>query len=501
MTGHGGWPMTVFLTPDGVPFYGGTYFPTRRPTRHAVVHADPHSRLERVSLEAGRRRAHGGVASARCTTSATRADAQRRPAHAGAARPRVSRARRALRRGATAASRARRSFRRRCRSTFCCGTGRARGVENALAIVTHSFTQMARGGIYDQVGGGFARYAVDAMWLVPHFEKMLYDNALLIRLGAHLWQATKDAEVRRVVEETIDWAAREMRSPEGGFYSSLDADSEGHEGKFYVWSAAEIDAILGDDAPVARAYWGVTTTAISRERTFSRSSATAATIAARSSRSTVEQLDARSSRARRRSSTTCARSASGRAATTRFSRRGTGSWCAASPRRRARSATTSTARWRSRARRFCSTRLVRDGRVLRSYKDGRARIAGYLEDHAALGLAALAVYELTFDDRWLDRARAMATSIGRTGSGTTQTGAFFDTASDHETLITRPRDVHRQRDAVGHVARRRAAVASRRAVARRRRATPRDVRRRDARAGDRAISVGVRAHARLRRTC
>ena len=100
---------------------------------------------------------------------------------------------------------------------------------------------MARGGIYDQVGGGFARYSVDAHWLVPHFEKMLYDNALLVRLGAHLWQATRDAEVRRVTEETLGWLAREMTSPEGGFYSSLDADSEGHEGRYYVWDASELD--------------------------------------------------------------------------------------------------------------------------------------------------------------------------------------------------------------------------------------------------------------------
>src|SRR5262249_35589752 len=130
--------------------------------------------------------------------------------------------------------------------------------ERALAIVRNSFTHMARGGIYDQIGGGFARYTVDAIWLVPHFEKMLYDNALLVRLGAHLWQATKDEEVRRAADQTSAWATRELRSPDGGFYSSFDADSEGHEGKFYVWSAEEFNTLLGEDAAVAGAYWGVT---------------------------------------------------------------------------------------------------------------------------------------------------------------------------------------------------------------------------------------------------
>jgi uncharacterized protein YyaL (SSP411 family) len=117
---------------------------------------------------------------------------------------------------------------------------------------------MANGGIYDQVGGGFHRYAVDARWLVPHFEKMLYDNALLVRLGANLWQATHDADIRRVTEQTIQWLRREMTSPEGGFYSSLDADSEGQEGKFYVWTERELDAILGPDSPPFKTYYGTT---------------------------------------------------------------------------------------------------------------------------------------------------------------------------------------------------------------------------------------------------
>jgi hypothetical protein len=311
--------------------------------------------------------------------------------------------------------------------------------ERALSIATNSFLQMARGGIYDQVGGGFARYTVDAIWLVPHFEKMLYDNALLVRFGAHLWQATGDAETRRVVEETIDWAIREMRAPDGGFYSSYDADSEGHEGKFYVWDAAELDAALGNDAAIMRAYWGVrsggnfeghnilfvaTRDTRALARRFSISLDELEEIVARSKRTLYERRKRR--------------------VWPGLDDKVLASWNGLMVRGIAEAARAfgndEYRRVAIESGTFLFERMVRDGRVLRSYKNGRARITGYLEDYASLALAALSLYELTFDTRWLARARELGESIVRL-FWDDDVNAFFDTASDHEALVVRPRDV------------------------------------------------------------
>ncbi len=285
---------------------------------------------------------------------------------------------------------------------------------------------MARGGITDQLGGGIHRYTVDAIWLVPHFEKMLYDNALFARLGAHLWQATGDDAFRRAAEGTVDWAAREMLSAEGGFYSSLDADSEGHEGKFYVWSEGEIDAILGADAAVMKAHWGVTAGGnfeganilfvagppappeiVARAR--------AALLAARAKRvrpGRDEKVLAAWNGLMLRAVADCARI---------FGR----------------------ADYRELAVRngeFLFEHSVRDGRAMRTRTAAVTAIGGFLEDHAALGLAALAVYELTLDPAWLARARELAESMNE-WFWDEPAGAFFDTARDAERLITRPREV------------------------------------------------------------
>jgi len=297
---------------------------------------------------------------------------------------------------------------------------------------------MARGGIYDQVGGGFARYAVDAVWLVPHFEKMLYDNALLVRLGAHLWQATGDAEVRRVTEETIDWLRREMTSPDGGFYSSLDADSEGHEGKFYVWASQELDALLGDDAELVKSYYGVTRAGNFEGKSILFVPFDPAQVAGRAGVS-EDELAAAIERAKR----------------TLYDVRAKRVWPGLDDKilagwnglmlRGLAEAARVFGREEDRvlavrSGEFLFSRMVREGRVLRSYKDGRARLAGYLEDHAALGLGALALYELTFDRQWLDRARAMCDAMIQ-WFWDEKTSTFYDTAHDHEALVTRPRDV------------------------------------------------------------
>jgi uncharacterized protein YyaL (SSP411 family) len=315
---------------------------------------------------------------------------------------------------------------------------RRTGTDYALDMVATSFRKMARGGIYDHLGGGFHRYAVDTTWTVPHFEKMLYDNALLGRLGVHIWQATRDPEVRRVTEETMDWVAREMTSPDGGFYSSLDADSEGHEGTFYVWTRDEIERALGEEGRLAAAYWGVTADPNFEERYILHAPHELGVVAARAGvtpDAVVEAIvNARAVLLARRAR----RERPGR------DEKVLASWNGLMLRAVAESARAfGRDDYRAMAVRnaeFLLREMVRDGRVMRSHTSGVTRIAGYLEDHAAVALGLLDVYGLTFDPRWLDEARRIADAID-TWFWDERTGAYFDTASDHETLLTRPRDI------------------------------------------------------------
>ena len=437
MIGHGGWPMTIFLTPAGEPFYAGTYFPPvdghGLPSFARILRsvADAyHTKRDRVTQTATAMRDIYAAATARMGPSgaldATTLDrafhglAERfDPAHGGFE-------------GAP-------KFPQAMSLDFLLRYAKRMDASHALAIVETSFRNMARGGIYDQVGGGFHRYAVDAIWLVPHFEKMLYDNALLARLGVHLWQAAKDPEVRRVTEETIGWVAREMTSPDGGFYASLDADSEGVEGKFYVWSEREIDAALGPESADFKTRYGVTPAgnfeganilhvADGGALPAGRAGPTeAALIAARTrARDTLAGIRDRRIRPGRDEKMLAAWNGlmlrAVAAAARAFGRDDYAALALANAE-------------------FLRRNLVRPGgRVMRTHTDGVTKIAGYLEDHAAVALGFLATYELSADRTWLDLAIEIARAI-ETWFWDEAAEAFFDTARDADPLITRPRDV------------------------------------------------------------
>jgi uncharacterized protein YyaL (SSP411 family) len=298
----------------------------------------------------------------------------------------------------------------------------------AEQMVRTTLERMAKGGMYDQVGGGFARYSVDAYWLVPHFEKMLYDNALLARAYLHGWQLTGDALFRRVCEETLDWALQEMRGPEGGFYSALDADSEGEEGKFYVWTEQELRDALGEDAPAMLAHWGV-------ERGPNFEGRSILHVAG-------DDVDPEvRARARRKLYEIRAKRVWPGLDDKRLT-----AWNALMVAALADAGAVLGREDYLAAARRCATFLLeqmRDdkGRLRRTYKDGRAALNGYLEDHAFLVEALLVLYEATLETRWFVAARNLADSMVVRFRDPGEPGGFFDTASDHEALVVRPRSI------------------------------------------------------------
>jgi uncharacterized protein len=422
MTGHGGWPLNAFATPEQVPFYAGTYFPPRsrqgmpswRQVLEGVAHAWATQRGQ-IREQGARIVEHLGV-SAQIepdpgepepglleTAVATIRDAEDR-AHGGFGGapkfPQAPAIELLLRRGG-----------------------------DASAVALRALRAMVRGGVYDQLGGGFARYTVDAAWVVPHFEKMLYDNALLARACLHGWQASGDPLLRQACCETLDWALREMRGPEGGFASALDADSEGVEGRFYVWTLDELSTALADETllAVAVAHFGVTP-----EGNFEGASilvrAGADTDPPELGEIRRRLLAVRAARVRpglddkRISSWNAlmlAALAEAGAVLERSDYRDAAVACAD----------------------FLLTELrTPDGRLLRTWKDGRAHLAGYLEDHAYLTEALLTLYEATFDARWFAAAHALAdATIARFGDD--ERGGFFSTADDHERLVARRKDL------------------------------------------------------------
>jgi uncharacterized protein YyaL (SSP411 family) len=419
MTGHGGWPMTVFLDPEGVPFYGGTYFPpdtsrgmpSFQMVMEAVVHAFETQREEIRERATGTRARLGALGEVEPRdlpeTAALEEAVQRLLAVAD------------RRNGGFGGAP---KFPPASSLELLLARGEAEHVELTL-------DKMLGGGIYDQLGGGFARYSVDAIWLVPHFEKMLYDNALLARAYLHGWQQLGHQRYRRVCEETLDWMLREMRGPEGGFYSALDADSEGEEGKFYVWTPEQIRGVLGDRAEAVAEHYGVT-----EEGNFE--GANVLHLAGGAAAEGPEGLD------EMRQALLEARAQ--RVHPGLDDKRLT-SWNALAIAALADAGAVFGREDYLDAARTCATFLLeqlRDeaGNLLRTYKDGRAHLNAYLEDHAFLLEALLTLYEATFEARWFSEARALAdVTIERFGDP--ERGGFYSTSADHEELIARRKEV------------------------------------------------------------
>jgi uncharacterized protein YyaL (SSP411 family) len=446
LSGRGGWPMTVFLTPDGRPFHGGTYFPPE--DRHGMpgfprvllaIAQAYHERREDVLKAADQLTAHlePGIPAGARDTEAGRLT----PALLDEAAQRLASQFDATNGGFGGAPK----FPAAMTLDFLLRHHVRTGNRHSLEMVAVSLDKMARGGIYDQLGGGFHRYAVDDIWLVPHFEKMLYDNALLARLYLRAFQVTGNPLHRRIAEETIDYVLREMTHPDGGFYSSQDADSEGEEGKFFTWTTAQLAEVLGaGDARLIAQVYGASDQGNFEHTNVLHRPVALAEIAGEHGLSETD-LAERVDRARRR----LLEAREGRIKPGRDDKILT-AWNGLMLRSLAEAAAVLEREDYARAAVTSAEfllRELRDGdKVLRTWKDGRAGahgrapLAGYLEDYALLADALLTVYSLTFDGRWLREAIGVAAAmVDRFWAD--DPGLFYDTAADAERLIVRPRDV------------------------------------------------------------
>ena len=437
LTGSGGWPMTVFLTPEGRPYYGGTYFPPedrqgmpgfpRLLAAASEAYRTNKGEIERVTRQLADQMGRSGqmprgvhpltteVMHTAYSQLATQFD------H--------------LNGGFGNAPK----FPQPMTPEFMLRYDQHGFNPRALEMVQLTLQKMAYGGIYDQVGGGFHRYSTDAYWLVPHFEKMLYDNALLARLYLHAWQITSNPLYRRITEETLDYVLREMTDTAGGFYSAQDADSEGVEGKFFVWTPDELRAALGPDAELVMGYYGVTDRGnfeganilnvpkhpedYADERGVSEGELSEAVQRARA---TLLEL-----RERRIHPLLDDKVLTG--------------WNGLMLRSFAEAgAALNREEYLDAARRNAAFLLdsMRDenGRILRTWRNGQAKLLGYLEDYACLADGLLALHEATLESRWLREANVVAEGIIEL-FWDDAVGGFYDTGSDHESLVIRPRDV------------------------------------------------------------
>lgn len=443
MTGQGGWPMTVFLTPDGRPFYGGTYYP---PTPRYNMPSFPqlltgvakawHEQRDDINKSADELTGHldriiglgaqrGGQLDTGMLKIAHSELKKRFDSHKGGF-------------GQAPKFPPSMTIEFLLRASWMLESEEERA--SALHMAEFTLKMMAYGGMYDQIGGGFARYSTDNDWLVPHFEKMLYDNALLSRAYLHAYQLTGNPLYKRIVIETLDFVVREMRHESGGFYSSYDADSEGVEGKFYVWSASEIQEILGNDADLFMLFYDITDGGNWEGHNIPRITREPEAVASLAKIS-VEELEKKLAEAKCKlyavrskrvwpglddkvltgwnglmlASFAEAGQLFGRADYTEIAIQN--------------------------AQFLREMMRNENGRLLRTWKEGgTAKYNGYLEDYTYLADGLVALYQTTFDEQWFAWAEEL-TQMMLTHFLDQDYGGFYDTSDDHEQLLHRPKDV------------------------------------------------------------
>ena len=437
LTGSGGWPMTVFLTPEGRPFYGGTYFPPddrpgmpgfpRLLAAASQAYHTNKSEIDRVTRQLSDQMGRSGQMPRGFTPLTTEVMHN--------AYSQLATQFDHLNGGFGNAPK----FPQPMTPEFLLRYYRHGFNARALEMVELTLQKMAYGGMYDQVGGGFHRYSTDAYWLVPHFEKMLYDNALLARLYLHAWQITGNPLYRRITEETLDYVLREMTDPAGGFYSAQDADSEGVEGKFFVWTPDELRPLLGDDADLIMGYYGV-----SERGNFEGANILNVTLppADYATQRAVSDEALSGAIARARATLLEVRE---RRIHPLLDDKVLTSWNGLMLRAFAEAgAALDRADYldaaRSNAAFLLDTMRNTDGRILRTWRNGEAKLLGYLEDYACLADGLLSLHEATLEPRWLQEAVAIADGMVSL-FWDDAVGGFYDTGSDHEQLVIRPRDV------------------------------------------------------------
>ena len=432
-TGQGGWPLSVFLTPDQKPFYVGTYFPildsSGRPgfgsllkqlsqtwkekpkdiemaaenflqTLQKTETVKTHSKLEKSILD-------------EAAVNLLQMGDQNFGGFGQAPK-----------------------FPNAANTSFMFRYSKLSGISKFNEFALKTLKRMAKGGIFDQIGGGFHRYSTDTMWLVPHFEKMLYDNALIPINYVEAYQITKDNFYLDVLRKTLDYVLREMTSKEGGFYSAQDADSEGEEGKFYVWKKSEIKEILGRDADTFCLFYDVTDGGNWEGKSILCNNVNLSSVAFQAGISEDQLRQNLDSNAKKLLDVRSKRIAPG------LDDKVLTSWNALMITAFAKGyRVTNEKKYLDAAEKcidFIENNLVKDGKLLRTYKDGKAKLQGYLEDYSYFGVSLLDVFEINPELKFLERAQEIANYLVE-HFWDSETNSFYMTADDHEKLIIRPK--------------------------------------------------------------